>query len=182
MNKVELLVHGREVSIEQQKPVQARVIWYVPCTYCFSWMHRSCGAETLSNRADSTNSCLLCLFRCGITTKLWAPSGCLLYTCIPDFCLTGYSFRLLCYCKYANLFTLRGAHSLTHSFFDPLFVSLTDWLALWLADWRSIYFSAAANSWRWPTLSSSRWRTWTSTRRGCSARRCRLLTCSPGPR
>ena len=31
MNKVKLLVHGREVSIEQQQVVQARVIWYVPC-------------------------------------------------------------------------------------------------------------------------------------------------------
>ena len=35
MNKVELLVHGREVTIEQQKPVQASVIWYVPCTILF---------------------------------------------------------------------------------------------------------------------------------------------------
>ena len=32
MNEVKLLVHGREVSIEQQQVVQARVIWYVPCT------------------------------------------------------------------------------------------------------------------------------------------------------
>ena len=31
MNKVKLLVHRREVSIEQQQVVQARVIWYVPC-------------------------------------------------------------------------------------------------------------------------------------------------------
>ena len=29
---VELLVHGREVTLEQQKAVHARVIWYVPCT------------------------------------------------------------------------------------------------------------------------------------------------------
>ena len=33
MNKVKLLVHRREVSIEQQQVVQARVIWYVPCTH-----------------------------------------------------------------------------------------------------------------------------------------------------
>ena len=33
MNEVELLVHGREVTLEQQKAVHARVIWYVPCTY-----------------------------------------------------------------------------------------------------------------------------------------------------
>ena len=32
MNEVELLVHGREVTLEQQKAVHARVIWYVPCT------------------------------------------------------------------------------------------------------------------------------------------------------
>ena len=32
INKVKLLVHRREVSIEQQQVVQARVIWYVPCT------------------------------------------------------------------------------------------------------------------------------------------------------
>ena len=31
MNKVKLLVQRREVSIEQQQVVQARVIWYVPC-------------------------------------------------------------------------------------------------------------------------------------------------------
>ena len=31
MNEVELLVHGREVTLEQQKAVHARVIWYVPC-------------------------------------------------------------------------------------------------------------------------------------------------------
>ena len=28
---VELLVHGREVTLEKQKAVHARVIWYVPC-------------------------------------------------------------------------------------------------------------------------------------------------------
>ena len=32
MNEVELLVHGRKVTLEQQKAVHARVIWYVPCT------------------------------------------------------------------------------------------------------------------------------------------------------
>ena len=32
MNEVELLVHGREVTLEQQKAVHARVIWYVPCS------------------------------------------------------------------------------------------------------------------------------------------------------
>ena len=31
MNEVELLVHGREVTLEQQKAAHARVIWYVPC-------------------------------------------------------------------------------------------------------------------------------------------------------
>ena len=31
INKIKLLAHGREVSIEQQQVVQARVIWYVPC-------------------------------------------------------------------------------------------------------------------------------------------------------
>ena len=31
MNEIELLVHGREVTLEQQKAVHARVIWYVPC-------------------------------------------------------------------------------------------------------------------------------------------------------
>ena len=31
MNEVELLVHGREVTLELQKAVHARVIWYVPC-------------------------------------------------------------------------------------------------------------------------------------------------------
>ena len=37
MNEVELLVHGREVTLEQQKAVHARVIWYVPCNIetCF---------------------------------------------------------------------------------------------------------------------------------------------------
>ena len=33
MNEVELLVHGREVTLEQQKAVHARVIWYVPCAH-----------------------------------------------------------------------------------------------------------------------------------------------------
>ena len=33
MNEVELLVHGREVTLEQQKAVHARVIWYVPCMF-----------------------------------------------------------------------------------------------------------------------------------------------------
>ena len=34
MNKVKLLVQHREVSIEQQQVVQARVISYVPCSCC----------------------------------------------------------------------------------------------------------------------------------------------------
>ena len=33
MNKVKLLVQGREVPMEQQQVVQARVIWYVPCIF-----------------------------------------------------------------------------------------------------------------------------------------------------
>ena len=43
MNEVELLVHGREVTLEQQKAVHARVIWYVPCTCKYalcSWQCR----------------------------------------------------------------------------------------------------------------------------------------------
>ena len=39
MNEVELLVHGREVTLEQQKAVHARVIWYVPCTYVYMYMY-----------------------------------------------------------------------------------------------------------------------------------------------
>ena len=37
MNEVELLVHGREVTLEQQKAIHARVIWCVPCM--LSMMH-----------------------------------------------------------------------------------------------------------------------------------------------
>ena len=36
MDEVELLVHDREVTLEQQKAVHARVIWYVPCIYIFA--------------------------------------------------------------------------------------------------------------------------------------------------
>ena len=46
MNEVELLVHGREVTVEQHKAVQSRVIWYVPCTCTYMYyMYNVVGKE-----------------------------------------------------------------------------------------------------------------------------------------
>ena len=52
MNEVELLVHGREVTLEQHKAVHARVIWYVPCTQLFAMTvaQTAAGAEPNCSR------------------------------------------------------------------------------------------------------------------------------------
>ena len=59
MNKVKLLVHRREVSIEQQQVVQARVIWYVPCT-C-TWEQIFDGAYPISPQRHVDVRHLLCV-------------------------------------------------------------------------------------------------------------------------
>ena len=49
MNEVELLVHGREVTLEQQKAVHARVIWYVPCRlYTYSCVVSALNVPSIS--------------------------------------------------------------------------------------------------------------------------------------
>ena len=40
MHKAKLLVRGQKVSLEQQKVVQASVMWNVPCTSIGKWIYR----------------------------------------------------------------------------------------------------------------------------------------------